>query len=182
MVYLTSCTLQYREDKLWRQKPFDQATALNNLKDTVLFLDEVLPKKNSEATEQLRFLLNFGRALGMRVVLAGTAATAAIMIRVANPGGDILDASRLGEADIGWMEIYFLWSPVRPFASASQLERPLLAALLEGKTLNAMESADLIVLANTIAKTKKFTLENKLIWLSGPWLATTSELQVSPFN
>jgi hypothetical protein len=42
MVYLTSCTLQ-REDKLWRQKPSDQATALKNLQDTVLFLDEVVP-------------------------------------------------------------------------------------------------------------------------------------------
>jgi hypothetical protein len=62
------------------------------------------------------------------------------------------------------------------------LERPWLAALQEGKTSNVVESADLNALAANVKTRKKFSLENKLISLSGPWLATTSELQVSPFK
>jgi hypothetical protein len=80
-----------------------QDTVLMYLKDTVLFLDEVLPSKESpeatSAAERLRFLRNFGRALGMRVVMAGTAATAANMIGVANPTTPV--ASRSGDAEVG---------------------------------------------------------------------------------
>jgi hypothetical protein len=137
------------------------------------------------AAKRLRFLRNFGRALGMRVVMAGTAATAAIINGVANPmDGTPASFSRIGDADVGWMEIYFLWIPVRPFPSAREehLERPLLAALLEGKTFTGMESSVLAYLATTIRNRKSFSPENKLIWSSGPWLASISELQVSPFK
>jgi hypothetical protein len=170
-----------------------QDAVLENLQGAVLFLDEVLPSKvspeataeHTDAANRLRFLRNFGRALGMRVVMAGTAATAANMIGVANPSvGIIPAASRVGKAEVGWMEICFLWSPVRPFASAGleHRERPWLAALLEDKTSNVMESSELKSLATDIADVKNFSPENKLIWLSGPWLASTSELQVSPFQ
>jgi hypothetical protein len=94
-----------------------QDTVVTNLKGTVLFLDEVpTSKKVSEvrtvAVDRLRFLRNFGLALGMRVVMAGTGATAANMIGLANPGfGTPASASRLRSADIGWMEICFFGVP-----------------------------------------------------------------------
>jgi hypothetical protein len=66
------------------------------------------------------------------------------------------------------------------FASANleHFELPWLAALLGSKTLNVMESSDLKILSTTIEKVKKFSPENKLIWLSRPWFASASELQV----
>jgi hypothetical protein len=209
MVHLAKCILKYHEGELChRRPPYEtppkkkkkldrsqvlsslQLTVRKNLQRTVLFLDEVLPSKESpgattepsKVAERLRFLRNFGHALGMRVVMAGTAATAANMIGVANPSG-VTPASRSGPADIGWMEIYFLCSPVTPFATAKHLERPWLAALLENcDTSRGMESSVLGTLANDISNEKKFSLENRLLWLAGPWLASTSEFQVSPFK
>jgi hypothetical protein len=107
MVHLAKCILKYHGNALCRRKTSDKTpanpqltvrqvrmnlqdtTVRENLQGTVLFLDEVLPSKESpeaatERTlaERLRFLRSFGRALGMRVVMAGTAATAANMIGV----------------------------------------------------------------------------------------------------
>jgi hypothetical protein len=66
----------------------------------------------------------------MRVVKAGTAATAANMIGLVNPS-DRSSVSRSGPADIGWMEIHFLFSPV-PFRQGSaHKERPWVATLLQ---------------------------------------------------
>jgi hypothetical protein len=96
-------------------------------------LDEVLPRKESQATpvhsaaaEQLRFLRN----LGMRVVMAGTAATAANMIGVANPS-DVSPASRSGKADVGWMEIHFLYTLISFRQGSLHEERPWVATYLE---------------------------------------------------
>jgi len=56
------------------------------LKGTILFIDEALPCANvnselmNKGLNRLRFLRNFGRLLGMKVVLAGTSAVAANMI------------------------------------------------------------------------------------------------------
>ena len=47
----------------------------------MLFIDEALPDDlYTNAKENLRFLRNLGIALRMRVVMAGTAATAANML------------------------------------------------------------------------------------------------------
>jgi hypothetical protein len=117
--------------------------------------------------------------------MAGTAATAANMIGVANPSG-AASISRTGEPEVGWMEIHFLWRPVQfAWAHDGHLERPLLAALLEehadflqGKTRHSQLSH----LADAIARRKNFSPASKLLWLSGPWLASPSELQVSPLK
>jgi hypothetical protein len=162
-----------------------RASALYQFKDTVLFLDEVQSGRYPKDTEdkdakRLRFLRNFGRALGMRVVMAGTAATHANMIEAVIPVRvPYYGSYTSGPKNTGWMEIYFLCSPVRPFVSANQEQLPWLAAR---KTSNRMKSSFLKALAGDIASRKQFSNENKLIWLSGSWLDSTSESPVSPFK
>jgi hypothetical protein len=85
------------------------------------------------------------------------------------------------------MEIHFLWNPVQfAWAHDGHLERPLLATLLEEQAQilqGKSRKFQLKFLATKIASRKNFSPENMLIWLSGPWLASTSELlQVSPFK
>jgi hypothetical protein len=185
---------------MFRQKPSDPTSALKKLQGTILFLDEVLPSirppigTTISAANRLRFMRNFGRALGMRVVMAGTAANAANMIGEASPGdGDQLEGSRGGESDTSWILIQFLRSPIPPLHLQSDsltrkhLERPLLAAILEKMKLTtdsllAFGPNRILYIATAIMKTKNSSEQSKLIWLSGAWLASCSEVLPSPFR
>lgn len=111
---------------LSRRRLVDAREARKMLKHVIFFGDEALPhlKESPEFEEQaghiegsskfdeqaglLRFVRNFVRALGMRGVLVGTSATAANMIF---EKGDSGAASGLGQGDVRWMEVQFLWSP-----------------------------------------------------------------------
>ena len=94
----------------------DPREAEEELKGKILFIDEAL--NNTNDLPFLRFLRNFGRVLGMRCVLAGTAATAANMLcenwnkeqpelTPGSRGSD--DGERL------WCVVCFLWREKKPF-------------------------------------------------------------------
>ena len=170
--------------------------SMKRLAGTVLFLDEVLPPSGDqfeEAVSRLRFVRNLGRALGMRVVMAGTAATAANMISMRGKAANAaLEASRGGEAERGWMEIEFLWNRVKlpllgPATYTEHEERPYLLSLLEEMeemeemTYYDDETKILQALADKIVNDKKLYSESKLIWLSGCWLESQPKSPPSPF-
>jgi len=167
----------------------------------VFFIDEAVPPKKSDAPEdraKLRFLCNLGCAMGMRVVLAGTAATAANMISLDK---DCNFASRMGSkggsSSNAWAEIVFLWQEIeeetfdtilpenllqkitpRPcdeLKIAIRKERPLVAVLM-GEVLKELKSekADVMAILKSVGdklRTMKHPSKHShLIWLAGPWL------------
>ncbi|KAL7573625.1 hypothetical protein ACA910_008756 [Epithemia clementina (nom. ined.)] len=98
---------------------------LQKMKNDILFVDEALPKNgNYEHAKRLRFVRNLGRALGMRTVLAGTAATAANML-AATPSSSVAEASRSGDAQQGWAQCVFLWQPISDQTFLKQLSDAL---------------------------------------------------------
>ena len=107
------------------------------LEKNVLFIDEALPsptsEKSSKLTEiqpeidpksRLKFLRNLGRVLLMRVVLAGTGATAANMRTMPNNASG---SSREEREDCTWAEVEFLYRPIIYKEDRPQIKyRPLL--------------------------------------------------------
>jgi len=92
---------------------------VETLDEVVLFVDEALPKNSNVANEKtevhpirlLKFTRNLGRALGMRVVIAGTASTIANMVNSNYGNFASQSQSRTGDAERGWVECEFLWRP-----------------------------------------------------------------------
>ncbi|KAL7580554.1 hypothetical protein ACA910_003679 [Epithemia clementina (nom. ined.)] len=100
---------------------------LNKMKNDILFADEALPKNGNydyEHANRLRFVRNLGRALGMRTVLAGTAASAANML-AATPSSSVAEASRSGDAEQGWVQCVFVWQPISDQTFLKQLSDAL---------------------------------------------------------
>ncbi|KAL7580537.1 hypothetical protein ACA910_003665 [Epithemia clementina (nom. ined.)] len=98
---------------------------LNIIKNDILFVDEALPKNgNYEHANRLRFVRNLGRALGMRTVFAGTAASAANML-AATPSSSVAEASRSGDAEQGWVQCVFVWQPISDQTFLKQLSDAL---------------------------------------------------------
>jgi len=169
--------------------------------EVVLFVDEALPKVSSifeeaKSQKRLRFLRNMGRLMGMRVVLAGAAATAAIMIseRHVSPA-----VSRTEGRLRAWAEIMFLWLPIEKTelekllsvdlltkiksknAAALQdaigKERPLLAVLFKNILEKQSSKGREITLVDVIEAIgcelkdrKNISATKHVIWLAGPWL------------
>jgi len=132
--------------------------------------------------------------MGMQVVLAGTAATAANMISDKN---HTRPASRFGKGDSAWVEVIFLWQEIKEetmkdilpdsllkkitwtninaLKKAIKMERPLVAVLI-GDVLRKCidESVELMTVLKMVGSdlhsSKDISNENHLIWLAGPWL------------
>lgn len=111
-----------------------------SLKDTILFVDEALPTPSTEeyrkAKERLRFLRNFGRVAGFRIVLAGTAATAASIRkdsnRSANEKGHIDRPYSRDEGDDKlWAEIEFLCYPLKASLDNEGKKKSVRATIVE---------------------------------------------------
>jgi len=166
----------------------------------VLFIDEAFPEKNSTLEDgkrgkRLRFIRNVGRLMRMRVVLAGTAATATNMIpeKYVPPS-----VSRTEVPECAWAEIMFSWiqmeeTVLKKLVPVSLLdkmslvnsldlqdaigkERPLLAVLFKN-ILERNSEGGKITLINVIQvikwelqKRKRLSREKHVLWLAGPWL------------
>jgi len=163
--------------------------AIEKIKDAILFIDEALPRSQSsnnmartDAINRLRFMRNLGRAAGMRVVLAGTAATIANIICDYSDGGA---QSRIeGNTEICWAVCEFFWLSAEE-SSVSWCEdaalrnlllsgRPLVARELrslkdyleaEGGLMGALEE-----LGHSLVVQKSPPEAAWLDWLSGAWL------------
>jgi hypothetical protein len=82
----------------------------NEMRKLVAEMDEINEKTGVHPKRLLQFTRNFGRALGMRVVMAGTGATVANMVKSHyQRDSDTLTHGRTGEADVGWVECEFMW-------------------------------------------------------------------------
>lgn len=154
----------------------------------VLFLDEALPAPSGasevdiiHAEDRLRFLRNLGRALGMRVILAGTATTA-VNFQVAY-GSSKNPASRSeGHGDKGWAQVELLSKYAKPFPNATHQERPLIQTIFTEENMEcaSTDSASIERLGVALEEKKKFTDVAMLTWLTGAWL-DSSQLQPSAF-
>lgn len=159
-----------------------------NLRQVVLFVDEALPSPgSSKGTEcpkdRLKFLRNLGRVLQMRVVLAGTAATAANMWKKSEEDASN-KFSRPGGKQFTWAVVEFLYRliPDNPDNPDSQIKhRPLvrnwLADLGEGKTM----AEKIKHLGIEISSAKAFSGENVFTWLTGAYLSACGN-PISPFR
>ena len=181
--------------------PLDQMRL--SLKDSVFFVDEAVPQFGSgpqafeEALDFLRFVRNLGRALEMRVITAGTAASAANLLAESLRGSvEECKASRSGEAEMGWGEVVFLWRPIKEgdlkkalgvpsFAILDGLfaqllkERPLVFEILrkavrkERQSLSdtkVLTSSLLQAIGRTLKNTKSILVDATVIWMTGAWL------------
>ncbi len=108
----------------------------------VLSIDEALDAEAADRSK-LRFLRNLGRAMGMRVVLAGTAATAANMIA---EDKDEKSASRTGEGGNAWVEVAFLWQVM----DEETMDTILPESVLKKISLPESSSVNYTVLKNAI--------------------------------
>ena len=179
--------------------------SLDDLDGTVLFVDEALPSKKLEESitknaeiqtdtqakgvekpecpkDRLKFLRNLGRVLGMRAVLAGTAATAANMWTI--PTNQTKSQSRTADKNYTWAVVQFLYRHLpRPVPNNRSIShRPLVHRWLdkyEGKNLKVLEL--ILKLRNEMTLAKTFTPEGKFIWLTGACLST-SENTLTPFE
>jgi len=164
----------------------------------VLFIDEALPKRddsNSNETDhyKIRFLHNLGHAMCMRVVLAGTAATAATMISEKNVSTTI---SRTDQGVSAWAQIIFLWPNTETFdvnsilssdllgrvenkdssklAEAIQRECPLLALFFSEVLKENNAGIDLrkvlVEIRRKLMHSKQTLDEIHIVWLMGAWL------------
>jgi len=121
--------LIWREDELMKI----QTSHSSNHKfseDVVLFIDEALPGTDSTSTDRgnackrMRFLRNLGRTMDMRVVLAGTAVTAANMIPETHAS---MSSSRVDGMEHGWMQVIFWWQLINDTTFKSILSDDLLS-------------------------------------------------------
>jgi len=192
---------QHRQDqhpserlyKAYVDDPLTTETIKKIFGGAIFFIDEAVPETSEDRTE-LRFFCNLGRALGMRVVLAGTAATAA-NIRLSEDKDDN-SASRMGTMGGNAMaQVVFLWQKMEETAMENILpqtllqkislneygglkeaiskERPLLAVLMSEVLQTRSSKTDLMAVLKSVGgklERKSISYDNHLMWLAGPYL------------
>ena len=198
--FLHSRVIEYDEDNEYIKKAEN-----DTLEGKVLFVDEALPdpeqqepgnKGTPTAKDRLKLLRNLGRVLKMRVVLAGTAATAANMW---TPKRDSASAaSSFGKKNFIWAEVEFLYRLVSVKKIEDQKKedpkkgsikyRPLLYKWLrEDDTLHTSlhedgnNDLDIGSIVTKLGCKKEFTDESIFVWLSGACLSA-DENTPTPFH
>lgn len=183
---LTAVTTAADADSSPQLVRIDETQSLN---EKVLFIDEALPSPSDASEEQiilaedrLRFLRNLGRALGMRVILAGTATTAVNMTSEYGSGKNPASRGK-GHGDKAWAQVEVLSTYSKPFPTAEHKERPLIQTIF-AEELSILENPGMnhfiVVLGMALMAKKKFTNVGMLTWLTGAWL-DSSHLMPSPF-
>ena len=141
----------------------------------------VTESEKEKAKNRLKFLRNFGRQLEMRVVLAGTAATAANM----STNHEANSASRFQKSDMTWAEVLFLYKPIETLQIGTKSNfkvRPLVHKWLEEASEDARVDIYTAIgfVSQMIPDSKAFSNESKFVWASGACLSG-KENNSSPF-
>ena len=162
----------------------DFSTILNVLKGKILFVDEAIEVSNDEDGENtLRLIRNLSRALGLRTIMAGTAAAATLtnMVRSAEITRNSLSGVRLMECCLFWQPMKqlpkfrgHLENPDEGISSILKKQRPLIRLELEQHEVANPDHCfgELQEAVGSYLEHSKATMTAgcKFHWFSGAWL------------
>ena len=158
------------------------STILEVLKGKILFVDEAVKVSNDEGRENtLRLIRNLSRALGLRTIMAGTAAALTNMVRP-------VELTRNSLVGVRWMECCLFWQPMKHLpkfrghlenpdegiSSILKKQRPLILLELEKHEIANPGHCfgELLEAIGSYLEHSKETMTEgcKFHWFSGAWL------------